>query len=338
MFAAAFGALIGLTAGCAYLGGSVARSSEIRAQASRIDGVTAAGFSEEALAAAAGGLNESALSIARRHDPYTVAGDAQRDRQAVLIAARLESLRRDGQSRALGNVEGVSPFRLASALDSSRDLECLTQAVYYEARGEGSDGMKAVAQVVLNRARHPAFPKSVCAVVFQGSNRRTGCQFSFTCSGVMKGRVNQAAWSRARRIASSALDGSVFSGVGAATHFHTTAVAPGWRNSLVRVNQVGSHVFYRFGGRRGSAATFTYAAQPSSAPRQPEMVMASLDPTDAVRQAGQAVAYTAVLAREGLTSDDVRTQTEAAPARAVAAAPLAEPTAKAPASGVEETR
>ena len=337
MFAAAFGALIGLTAGCAYLGGSVARTSEIRSQAVKIQGVSAAGFSEEALAAAAGGLNESALTIARRHDPYTVAGDAQRDRQAVLIAARLESLRGSGRANPLSGVEGVSPFRLASALDSSRDLECLTQAVYYEARGEGSDGMKAVAQVVLNRARHPAFPKSICAVVFQGSNRATGCQFSFTCSGIMNRRVNQAAWNRARKVATAALDGSVYSGVGSATHFHTTSVSPGWRNSLVRVNQVGSHVFYRFGGRRGSSATFSYAAEPSGA-AEPRMVMASLDPTEAVRQAGQAVAYTAVLAREGLTTEDVPAET-AAPAstpRPTAQKPAAQPAPPQPAA--EEAR
>ncbi|MFM8375734.1 MAG: cell wall hydrolase, partial [Phenylobacterium sp.] len=66
---------------------------------------------------------------------------------------------------------------------AGRDLDCLTQAVYYEARGEGRAGMQAVAQVVLNRARHPAFPKTICGVVFQGASRQTGCQFSFTCNG-----------------------------------------------------------------------------------------------------------------------------------------------------------
>ncbi len=304
MIAAGFGVMVGLTAGCAYLGGSVAKASQVKSQVARIDGAVSAGFSEEALAEAAGGLNDSALVIARRHDPYTVAGDAQRDRHAALIAARLDGLReRRGFGGALAG-PAAPPFRLASALDSSRDLDCLTQAVYYEARGEGVDGMRAVAQVVLNRARHSAFPKSVCSVVFQGSNRRTGCQFSFTCSGAMNRPVNSAAWSRARRIASSALDGSVYAGVGSATHFHTTAVSPGWRNKMVRVGQVGSHVFYRFGGRRGDATSLRYAVEPSApvAPRG-EMVMASLDPTPAI---GQAVAYTAQLAHEMQPGDKPR--------------------------------
>ena len=164
--------MVGLAVGCAYLGGAVAKATTVRTQAERIESATAAGFTEEALAAAAGGLDESALAIARRHDPYTVAGSAQRDRQAELLTARLEQLR--GQSPA-GGLRHVSltgpvaaqPFRLGGALDASRDLECLTQAVYYEARGEGRDGMKAVAQVVLNRVRHRAFPNSVCSVVFQ---------------------------------------------------------------------------------------------------------------------------------------------------------------------------
>jgi hypothetical protein len=225
------------------------------------------------------------------------------------------------------------------ALDASRDLDCLTQAVYYEARGEGSDGMKAVAQVVLNRVRHPAFPKTICGVVFQGAARSSGCQFSFTCSGVMRGRVNASAWTRARSVASGALSGSVFARVGNATHFHTTNVAPGWRSSLVQVSQVGSHLFYRFGGRSGAGNAFTYAAHPSSGAERPRLVQASLNPVETARQAGQAVAYSLVLAQEGLSvptahaaapqprAVNAQTQTPAQPvARSTgAAAPAARP-------------
>ncbi|RZJ45466.1 MAG: cell wall hydrolase, partial [Brevundimonas sp.] len=88
-----FGALVGLAVGGAYLGGAAAKASTVQGQAQRLDGAAAAGFTEEALAAAAGGLDESALTIARRHDPYTVAGPTQRDRQAELLTARLEQLR-----------------------------------------------------------------------------------------------------------------------------------------------------------------------------------------------------------------------------------------------------
>ncbi|MFN3668813.1 MAG: cell wall hydrolase [Brevundimonas sp.] len=322
--AAAFGALVGLAIGCAYLGGTAAKATTVRAQAERIEGATAAGFTEEALAAAAGGLDESALAIARRHDPYTVAGGAQRDRQAELLTARLEQLRDRPAEAGLrrANLTGpvaALPFRLGSALDASRDLECLTQAAYYEARGEGRDGMRAVTQVVLNRVRHAAFPNSVCGVVFQGAGRRTGCQFSFTCDGSMRGRVNRAAWERAREVASAALSGAVYARVGNATHFHTTGVSPGWRNSLVRVGQVGDHLFYRFGGRPGSRDAFSYAARPSTATDAPRLIQASLDPTGPVREAG-AVAYNLLVAQErSQTAEPASTPTP--PAAVVVAAP-----------------
>jgi len=330
--AAAFGGLVGLAIGAAYLGGVAAQATTVRAQAERIQGATAAGFTEEALSAAAGGLDASALAIARRHDPYTSAGSAQRDRQAELLAARLEQLRANPgdpnlRRASLSAPTPAQPFRMDHALDASRDLDCLTQAVYYEARGEGRDGMSAVAQVVLNRVRHPAFPKSVCGVVYQGAARRTGCQFSFTCSGVMRGRVNQAAWNRARDVASKALSGGVYAAVGNATHFHTTGVSPAWRGSLVRVSQVGSHLFYRFGGRSGSRGAFTYAPRPSTDADQPRLIQAAINPVEAARQAGEAVAYSLVLAQEG------RTLPETAPtANMNAAKPAPQRGAQTPAS------
>ncbi len=320
--AVALGGLVGLAIGCAYVGGSVAKASSVRLQAERIISVRQAGYSDEALIAATGGYDASALAIARRHDPFTVAGGAQRDRQAVMLTARLEELRSSGSAsahirqisyspadRTPGQVPGVSPFRLGGSIDASRDLECLTQAVYYEARGEGRAGMQAVAQVVLNRARHSAFPNTVCGVVFQGAGRRTGCQFSFTCDGSMRRPINRAAWSRARDVASSALSGQVYAPVGTATHFHTTAVSPVWRHSLVQVNRVGSHVFYRFGGRSGGSSAFAYEPAPSTAlDGAPATVQAGLDAP--VRQMGEAVAYTLVLAQEGLAPPDAERSSE----------------------------
>ena len=229
------------------------------------------GFTEEALAAAVGGLDHSAIRIARRHDPYTVAGDAQRDRQSAQLTALLESRGQAALTRASADaglrgglaVDPARPFRLNGALEASRDLDCLTTAVYYEARGEGQAGMQAVAQVILNRARHSAFPQTVCGVVYQGSGRRTGCQFSFVCNGAINGRRESGAWERARTVAARALDGYVYAPVGTATHFHTTAVNPRWSGSLVRVTQIGSHIFYRFGGRRGGSGQFVQAVQAS---------------------------------------------------------------------------
>ncbi len=140
--------------------------------------------------------------------------------------------------------------------DAARALECLTAAVYYEARSEGRDGERAVAQVVLNRVRDRAFPKSVCGVVYQGSNRSTGCQFSFTCDGSMNARRNWQAWDRARMVAAAALAGDVYAPVGSATHYHANYVTPWWASSLSLVTQVGAHIFYRWRGAMENALAF----------------------------------------------------------------------------------
>src|SRR3546814_14176438 len=75
-------------------------------------------------------------------------------------------------------------------------------------------GQQAVAQVVLNRVRNPAFPNSVCGTVYEGSSRSTGCQFTFTCDGSLTARREPAAWERARQVAQMALAGFVYAPVG----------------------------------------------------------------------------------------------------------------------------
>lgn len=139
---------------------------------------------------------------------------------------------------------------------AARARDCLTAAVYYEARSESNDGQRAVAQVVLNRVRNRAFPNTVCGVVYQGSNRRTGCQFSFTCDGSLYRPREPGAWDRARSIADAALSGSVFAGVGSATSYHTTAILPWWAPSLARVATIGAHVFYRWRSNLESALSY----------------------------------------------------------------------------------
>lgn len=135
-----------------------------------------------------------------------------------------------------------------SADDAGRALDCLTAAIYYEARSESVEGQRAVAQVVLNRVRNPAFPGSICGVVYQGSYRTTGCQFSFTCDGSLLRRREPDAWAEARQVAQQALAGSVYAPVGSAMYYHTTAVHPFWENSLTPVATIGAHIFYRWGG------------------------------------------------------------------------------------------
>ncbi len=135
-----------------------------------------------------------------------------------------------------------------TATDAARAAECLTAAIYYEARSEPVDGQRAVAQVVLNRVRDRAFPKSICGVVYQGSGRQTGCQFSFTCDGSMLRPRDPAAWGRAAAVAQAALAGLVYAPVGAATFYHANYVLPWWASSLNRIGAVGSHIFYRWKG------------------------------------------------------------------------------------------
>lgn len=138
-----------------------------------------------------------------------------------------------------------------------RALECLTQAIYYEAASEGVDGGRAVAQVVLNRVRHPGYPASICGTVYQGSERITGCQFTFTCDGSLS-RVPMAyLWARSRRIAQDALAGRIYAPVGLSTHYHADYVLPYWADSLDKAAVVGRHIFYRLKGLNGTRRAFS---------------------------------------------------------------------------------
>ena len=144
----------------------------------------------------------------------------------------------------------------ADADDRQRALTCLTQAVYYEAASEGVDGGRAVAQVVLNRMRHPGYPSSVCGVVYQGSDRTTGCQFTFTCDGSLLRPAIAALWTRSLKIAEEALSGRVFAPVGHATSYHADYVLPYWADALDKTVQIGRHIFYRLPGSYGEGRSF----------------------------------------------------------------------------------
>jgi spore germination cell wall hydrolase CwlJ-like protein len=186
-------------------------------------------------------------------------GEAEYSARNVLTlswdAARLvnASIPISSQSRPV-----AAPFRLqASPADRARAVDCLAQAVYYEAAYEVPEGQAAVAQVVLNRLRHPLYPKTVCAVVFQGSQLSTGCQFSFTCDGALARPPVEPLWGRARAVAERALDGHVVRAVGTATHYHADYVVPYWIPSLAKLNKIGAHIFYRWSGGLGLPGAFT---------------------------------------------------------------------------------
>lgn len=244
--AALVGSSVGACLGAAFLAGGLIGDVETRPMVSNTEQLSLRGplpAEGASLTHSVGGLEKVSLPLPAPPPPET-----------VRIAAEARK------------VAPAKPYHGAG----SSDLECLTQAVYFEARGETKAGQAAVAQVVLNRVRHPSFPNSVCGVVFQGSNRSKGCQFSFACNGAMKARRESGAWRDARQIASRALSGAVMAEVGSATHFHTTQVRPSWGPQLSRVAQVGLHVFYRL-GRGGNYA------RPKA--EEPETVYARLDRT-----------------------------------------------------------
>jgi hypothetical protein len=135
-------------------------------------------------------------------------------------------------------------------------LRCLTQAIYYEAANEPELGKRAVAQVVLNRLRHPAYPNSVCGVVYEGANARV-CQFSFTCDGSLLRPPMARQWQDSRRVAQDALAGRVLPEVGSATHYHADYVVPRWAFTLGKLDKIGAHIFYRFPGRAGNVGVFS---------------------------------------------------------------------------------
>ncbi len=154
-------------------------------------------------------------------------------------------------------VPAAAPFIMqGSSLDTQRAVDCLTSAIYYEAGSEALVGQKAVAQVILNRVRHPAYPKTVCGVVYQGQERSTGCQFSFTCDGSMARVPAPASWQRLRGVAQSMLSGSVYAPVGWATHYHTDWVVPVWSAKLDKIRAEATHLFFRWTGFWGTPAAF----------------------------------------------------------------------------------
>jgi spore germination cell wall hydrolase CwlJ-like protein len=223
MSAAFIGSAVGLTLGAAYLAGGMGQAAVDHNRAERIAQATGGALSESALRQ---GLDPSVMAFAASHDSLA---HSQVGAAAQLAAVDPDAVR----------IARAKPTR-------ARELDCLTQAVYFEARGESARGQEAVATVIMNRVKNPNFPKTVCGVVYQGANHHNGCQFSFACDGMVERVVESSAWSRARQVAASTLSGAVLRDIGGATHFHTTGVSPGWGSRMLRVAQVGLHVFYRF--------------------------------------------------------------------------------------------
>ena len=262
----------------AALGVAMAASSTVRPDSDRtaeaLARITRGDLSPKGMAALSARLDPAQLALAIRHDPngpqagiygltpgwesLTLAGKPTLDSGAI----GLDAHRRNAAMPAAANaLRPARPFvfKAESEADRLRALRCLTQGVYYEAALESTEGQEAVAQVILNRVRDPNYPNSICGVVFQGAERTTGCQFSFTCDGALAQAPVAWAWTRARSVAERALAGHVATKVGTATHYHADYVHPWWSPTLAKITQIGAHIFYRWKGAAGDSGAFRQA-------------------------------------------------------------------------------
>jgi spore germination cell wall hydrolase CwlJ-like protein len=268
--AAVLAGVIGLTHALATIAPPNARQGEWHKLAAAADGR----FSEASLGRFAASLSPGALALAERYAPAPhvilannsgTLTELSYQNDPGPLPAGFRQLSPQDAAAANSKVDfskapnpAAEPFKLPVTDPTARThaLDCLTMAVYYEAASESPDGQAAVAQVVLNRLRNPLFPKTVCGVVFEGSKLSTGCQFSFTCDGSLARKPSPAAWNSARYVASRALNGYVLKQVGEATHYHTMWVVPYWQPSVVKLTQIGAHIFYRWPGTLGLPGAF----------------------------------------------------------------------------------
>lgn len=187
--------------------------------------------------------------VAGARDPVLSDAPGSADRRTVFFA-RVAALRplQDALRRAFAPPfpppSAHTPVRTARLARGGTAEACLTQAVYYEARGEPAEGQAAVAQVVLNRSRSRRHPSGLCDVVFEGA-ARPGCQFSFACDArLAHGRVDPAAWRRAQQAAAAALAGHGRPDLETALNYHADYVRPRWAAQLQRTAEIGRHIFY----------------------------------------------------------------------------------------------
>lgn len=263
------------------------------------------------------------VRVARASAPVTDARELVRRLAPGVSALALAALPDAARSAPVAVPAAALPFTEVAATvgDAVRARECLTAAVYYEARSESEDGQRAVAQVVLNRVRDRAFPHSVCGVVYQGVGRGKGCQFSFACDGSMLRPREPGAWARAEAIATAALNGEVMAAVGNATFYHASYVLPWWASSLTRLGAVGSHIFYRWPGAvehalgmRARYAGVEPSSTPSPTPVVEDTVIADRS-ADAEVDVVRGTGWTVTVHRASAPAASATTVLDPAPAR-----------------------
>ncbi len=179
---------------------------------------------------------------------YTPPADQSAFAAPVVAARAVASAQRLTPTAAV-----YSPTATERAIKAAlAERRCLADALYYEARGEGMEGQKAIAEVIFARKRSAGYPKSICGVVYEGAWRGHGCQFSFACNGAMYDRKNMGAWMRAKKLAGLIMAGDIRLGglTGHATMFHAVNVDPDWASVLTPTVRIGNHIFYRNVPRR----------------------------------------------------------------------------------------
>lgn len=178
----------------------------------------------------------------------------------VFMTVDINDFARD--SRLLMANKAATPVILQWANGRMSRHQCLAEAVYYEARSETKAGQKAVAEVVLNRVKSKHYPNTVCGVVYQGAERSTGCQFTFTCDGSTAREPKGKLWTQSQHVATLALTGAMTPLTENSTHYHTTQVNPHWAPNMRPTRLIGSHQFYRFKFRERPVANTAVAVAP----------------------------------------------------------------------------
>lgn len=166
---------------------------------------------------------------------------------ARLSEARVDALFRRVSSGQVGQIEYTRNFidSLPAANKGGKALTCLSEALYFEARGETVKGQFAVAEVIMNRVKSSRYPDTVCGVINQGTGRKFACQFTYTCDGRKEVITEKKTYERLRKIAKLMLSDMEKPLTNGATHYHTKSVNPKWSRAFPRTATIGYHHFYR---------------------------------------------------------------------------------------------
>lgn len=194
-----------------------------------------------------------AFPLAAQDEANPFGAVLRHDRAAIeaMSAARISTLGtvpdRDAKAPKAAAAPQYSAQWLAAQPAPKQDAQwrCLTEALYFEARGETIKGQFAVAEVILNRVDHAGYPNSICGVINQGTGRKFACQFTYTCDGRAEVISEPAIFAHLGKVARVMMDGAARPLTSGATHYHTSAVAPAWARRLTHTAKIGVHWFYR---------------------------------------------------------------------------------------------